>query len=122
MKPSETTVQHVYRLYYGDLGLCGCGYTEAAYELVRDILTLVEDERVSLVKTLIGNSGAYHLIMSALDEADIIRHGTSIASAWLTDKGRWYVSALRTIDDWDVLDHIGFPHDGEPCTSSCWSA
>ncbi|MGP4092961.1 hypothetical protein [Nonomuraea sp. KM90] len=119
----QVVLDHAYKLFYGDLSLCGCGTPEAAYELVRDVLVLIADDEhgwVPLVKTLLGNPGAHHLIMSALDEADLLGHGSSIDTAWLTDKGRWYASALRMIEDWDAFHEVGYPHDGEDCTDACW--
>lgn len=121
---AESTLDHVHQLFYGDLAMCGCGTPEAAYELVRDILALIADHErgwAPLVKTLIGNPGAYHLTMSALDEAGLLEHGSSLDSAWLTDKGRWYAAALRTIDTWDALEDSGYPHGLADCTEACWA-
>jgi hypothetical protein len=124
-KLPQVVTEHAYKLFYEDLGLCGCGIPEAAYELVRDVLVLVADDEdrhgwAPLVKTLLGSPGAYHLIMSSLDEADLIDHGSSIDGAWLTDKGRWYASTLRMIEDWDAFDEAGYPHEGANCTGACW--
>lgn len=124
-KPSETVLSHAYLLFYGDLSLCGCGTPEDAYELVRDILTLIADDERGwppLVRTLLGGPGVYHVVMSALDEAELVGHGMSIDGAWLTDKGRWYVAALRTIESWDAFEDVGYPHNGEACTDACWRA
>lgn len=121
--PPEVVLEHAYPLFYDDLSLCGCGTPEAAYELVRDILTLIADDERGwppLVKTLLGSPGAYHMVMSALDEAELTGHGSSIDGSWLTDKGRWYAAALRTIENWDALEGVGYPHDGTDCTDACW--
>ncbi|MET8864659.1 hypothetical protein ABZW11_17115 [Nonomuraea sp. NPDC004580] len=120
---TDIALDHAHQLFYGDLAMCGCGTPEAAYELVRDLLALIADHErdwAPLAKTLIGNPGAYHLTMSALDEAGLLEHGSSIDSAWLTDKGRWYASALRTIESWDGLEGYGYPHGMESCTEACW--
>lgn len=114
---------HVFQLFYGDLHLCGCGNPEDAYDLVRDILILADgqDRWVRFAQVLIGNPAASHMILSALEEADLIGHGMSMDSSWLTDKGRWYVAALRRIDSWSGLGDAGFPHYGEGCTDACWT-
>lgn len=123
----ERTGDHIYRLIYADddLGLCGCGTPEAAFSLVRDILNLApfyEDQRWRQVEELVGNDGAHHIVLSMLTRAGLIEHGSSISGSWLTDKGRYYQTALAGIADWDFLDegNFGYPHDGKDCTDACW--
>lgn len=120
---AETVLDHAHQLFYGDLGMCGCGNPEASYELVRDILVQVADDQhegTSHARTLVGNLGAHQLIFAALETAGLLDHGTTIDSAWLTDKGRWYAAALRTIEVWDAIADAGYPHGGEGCTDACW--
>jgi hypothetical protein len=116
-------LEHVYKLFYGDLSLCGCGIPETAYDLIRDILNLAplyEDDRWKRVEEMIGSPGAHHIVLSALDEAGLMEHGSSIGGAWLTGKGRYYQQALAAITDWDQIKGEGFPHGGEDCTDACW--
>lgn len=115
---------HAYQLLIGDLQLCGCGVSGAAFDLVRDILNLApffENENWRKVDELAGNPAAAHIVLSTLERADLIEHGGSIGGSWLTDKGRYYQTALREVTDWDDLDEVGFPHDGQGCTDACWS-
>lgn len=122
----ETVLNHVYRLFYGDLSICGCGSPETAYDLVRDLLALAPGYRTSdEVHGLIGSGGVFHLVLGQLDGAGLITHGSSLGHSWLTPKGEWYLAALRTVTDWAEIENeehfsIGFPHDGENCTDACW--
>lgn len=123
MWTSRTKVlQHVNGLLYMDLGLCGCGNPEEAFELVRDLLRLAPFyEHRDEVRALIGDGAPSHIILSTLDHADLIEHGGSIHGSWLTDKGQWYLNALNTVTVWDEID-VGLPHDGAKCTDACWTA
>jgi hypothetical protein len=120
----EHILNHLYKLFYGDLDLCGCGRPADAYELIRDIISLApffENERWRLVESLIGNAGAHHIVLSALENADLIEHGSSISGSWLTPKGKWCQAVMRGVEFEDI-DGIsaGYPHDGGECTIACW--
>ena len=124
MTDRENVLQHVNALLYMDLGLCGCGLPEESFDLVRGLLALApfyqsEDVR-GQVAVLCGTEPARHMILSMLTNADLLEHGGGIDGSWLTDKGRWYLAALRTVDDWDDID-VGLPHDGGKCTDVCWA-
>lgn len=124
MTDRENVLQHVNGLLYIDLGLCGCGLPEEAFDLVRDLLALAPFYRSEQVReqvaALCGTEAARHMILSMLDNADLLEHGGSLDGAWLTDKGSWYLTALRTVDDWDAID-VGLPHNGGKCTTACWA-
>ncbi|MFK0222249.1 hypothetical protein ACIQWN_29165 [Streptomyces vinaceus] len=122
MKP-ETTANHLYRIFFDDLGLCGCGLPSEAYGLVRDLLALAplyEDSRWRLAETLTGGGAAHHIILSSLDRAGLIEHGSSLDGAWLTAKGAWCLAAMRTMEFDEVSERGGYPHDGRECTDGCW--
>ena len=124
MTDRENVLQHINKLLYMDLGLCGCGLPEEAFDLVRDLLGLApfyqsEDVR-DQVAALCGTGPARHMALSMLTNADLLEHGGGIDGSWLTDKGRWYLGALRTVDDWDEIA-VGLPHDGGECADSCWA-
>jgi hypothetical protein len=122
----EHVLSHLYVIFYDNqqgLGLCGCGNPEAAYDLIRDLLSLApfyEDSRWKTAEALTGNiPGAHHIVLGAMDRAGLIEHGSSQNGAWLTDKGTWCLAAMRTAE-FDDLDQHGYPHDGEACTDACW--
>lgn len=120
---TESELEHVYVLMYDHLGMCGCGYRDAAFDMVRDILNLAplhKDERWRQVEKMIGNPGAHHIVLSAMQSAGLIEHGGSIDGSWLTDKGRWYQRVMAGITDWGVIDQVGYPHNGDDCTDVCW--
>lgn len=128
MTDREVTLDHLYVVFYDNsqgLGLCGCGYPQAAYDLVRDLLGLIpfyEDEHWKAAESLTGNiPGAHHIVLSSMERAGLIEHGSSMTGAWLTEKGKWCLAAMREAEC-DDLDGpgVGYPHDGEACTDACW--
>jgi hypothetical protein len=126
MLTREDTLDHLYVIFYSEtvgLSLCGCGYPESAYDLVRDLLGLApfyENSRWKVAESLTGNiPGAYHIVLGALQRAGLIEHGSSLDGSWLTPKGKWCLAAMRTAEYGDLHD-AGYPHDGEDCTDACW--
>lgn len=126
---SEHTLDHLCQMFYGEseLGLCGCGNPEHAWQLIASLLNLAPFyEHPDAVTELIGQHGAYHIVLSALTRADLIEHGGSIGGSWLTPKGKWCQRALAGVTDWEVFcraidEDAGFPdqcQDG--CTDACW--
>src|SRR5712664_867709 len=83
---------HLSRLFYTELNLCGCGNPEAAYDLIRGLLVLADAEWETRreMRPFFGDSpasdGAYHIVISALDSAGLTSHGTSISTPWITEK------------------------------------
>lgn len=123
MKMDNHTLDHLYRVFYQDLGMCGCGNPEDAYNLIRDILSLApfyEDQRWRLVETLTGGGAVHHIVLSVLDQAELIEHGSSINGSWLTTKGSWFLNAARTVE-FNKLDDGRLPHDGGDCSDACWT-
>lgn len=120
---TETVRQHIYSLFYDQLGLCGCGLPEESFDLVRDALAIIGgggEERWKEVEEIIPQRAARHMVLSMLDMADLTEHGTVITGCWLTPKGTWYLRQLRKVDDWDDINGAGIPHDGRSCTDRCF--
>lgn len=110
--------QHLEGLFSGELKLCGCGNPEDAYALIRDLLDLAPFHRhPQRVRDLIGNDGAYHIVLSVLDEARLIEHGGGIGGAWITPKGERYRELMHRYEYSDLDD--GPPHDGGDCPEGC---
>jgi hypothetical protein len=121
--PREHALSHLELIFYGDLGMCGCGVPNDMITLVRDLLVLApfhEEERWRAARNLCGIPGAYHFIISALTRAELLEHGSVLDGAWITAKGRWCLDALLAYPDWDDDDGPGYPHDGGECTDACW--
>lgn len=122
---NEDVLNHLHKVFFDDLGMCGCGLPGEAYNLVRDILALAplyEENRWRLAETLTGGGGAHHIILSSLDRAGLIEHGSSLDGSWLTPKGAWCLAAMRGVDFDTISDDGGYPHDGQACTDACWTA
>ncbi|MEU9415138.1 hypothetical protein [Streptomyces sp. NPDC048272] len=119
----EDTVSHLYKIFYGDLGMCGCGNPDEAYKLIRDLLALTplyEGSRWQRAEELTGRGATNHIILSSLERAGLMEHGSSLNGAWLTDKGEWCLAAMRDVE-FSELDGAGYPHDLEECTDNCWT-
>lgn len=121
--------QHLYRLLYQDIGICGCGNPEDAYALIRGILELAplhQDWRAAraLFGDGPGSGGAYHVVLSVLTNAKLLEHGGGIGGSWLTGKGKHYRDLMQRCP-WEAIeddDHgvpVGFPHDGKDCPEDC---
>lgn len=127
--------QHLHALFVDGIPGCGCGWPADAYNLVRDLLNLVPFYGAGTrkkVAELIGTRGAVHIILSAMQDAGLIDHGTSAMSSWITGKGK-YARWLMARHEWDDAPgaddgvcEAGFPpcHDWDAgrCPDACWVA
>lgn len=122
----EHAADHANLLFYGNLGLCGCGCPEDAFKLIGDLLALMplyDDQRWVKADALIGSPGAAHIVLSHLEEnGGLIEHGSSIGGSWLTDKGRYFQGVLLLLDwDHDVDGPTaGMPGVDHDCDLTCW--
>lgn len=86
-----------------ELGICGCGNPEEAYEAVHEMLKRVKDR-----SNIIEPDEPHVLFMAyTLDRLEFLEHGSSIYAAWLTDKGNELLAALDIFKekyeyDWQV--------------------
>ena len=93
-------------IYFGELGMCGCGTpTELMmfiYELLKnhkqwkdeEITTKVmEENRKRIIKDA-NPDIVFEFIFHVLDKNDLLEHGVSIYSAWLTKKGEKFYDLL----------------------------
>jgi hypothetical protein len=135
-RDAEWERQHLHALFSDEIPGCGCCWPADAYNLVRDLLNLAPfygAEPKAKVAELIGTDGAVHIVLAAMQDADLIDHGTSSMSSWITDKGK-YARLLMARHEWDDSDRdacdgvceAGLPHytdggDGE-CAEDCWVA
>lgn len=129
-RTAEWGRQHLYRVMFDDLGICGCNQPDEAYNLVRDLLAYLSrdhaDRDINDLGRLIGCDGAVHLVLCQLDNADLAEHGGTVAGAWLTGKGRCVLELMRRHewengdDDTEGVDETGYPHGGKDCTPGCW--
>lgn len=72
-----------------ELGICGCGRPEEAYKAVHEMLKRSETYNA------IEPDEPHVLFMAyTLDNLGFLEHGSSIYSAWLTDKGKDLLAAL----------------------------
>jgi hypothetical protein len=93
--------------HYEDLGLCGCGSPEETYEVIRKILNIQSSDKDWKIKQQqfselcnadmdnANYSGLIQFVLYVLDDKGFLEHGSSISSAWLTEKGKIYLDLLN---------------------------
>lgn len=125
---------HLYQVLCADLPSCGCNDPQAAHKLVHDLVSLApfyENERWRKAEQLVGSEGAFQIVISALNDAELLEHGGSMGGSWLGKRGRWFLWAVEQVGGIEglveKLDGVGYPHgwDSEakalrPCEDSCW--
>lgn len=120
---------HLYQIIYGDLGMCGCGWPDEGLETVHELLVAFNDDdwqkRQATITRLLPKDGVRHIVLSTLDHAELMEHGSSILSAWLTARGKWWLYAVETIGGISAVDFdgpgVGYPHMDGGCTDACWA-
>jgi len=117
--------EHLYRLFFDSdqLGWCGCGDPDSAYELLRNLLRVMAvppgAQRASVLSDLLGNDdGRAFTILYSVGRAGLIEHGGHIRGAWLTEKGRRCL-ALMERHEWEQVTGAYMPHMGGLCPSEC---
>ena len=74
-----------------ELGICGCGCPEEAYKAVHEMFKSFKNYD----RNTIDLDDPHRLFMAyTLDHLEFLEHGSSIYSAWLTDKGEELLAAL----------------------------
>lgn len=114
------TKHELNHFFHDELHLCGCGRPEDAAVLVRDILRccpLYQGRKQ--FEELLPNSGAQHIILGLLSDADVIEHGGGIGGSWLTDKGKDILASLESVAQNDPDMRSVFPDSTEPPPEEC---
>lgn len=126
MSGTELELAHARRLFYEDLGMCGCG-SDPEHVIILVFRILVCTPRPGTEDAfnpdrydwLNLNAGAAQLILGLLTNADLLEHGGAIEGSWLTNKGVYYRATLGKLT-WDEIEVVDGPHGGLPCKASCW--
>ena len=93
-------------MYYGDLGMCGCGHDEDLKEFIVHFMEIQSkyrsseisyEEREKLIKSLITKNHilVFEFILHTLNRSDLMDHGSSVGGSWLTDKGELFLRLYR---------------------------
>lgn len=119
--------RHLFQVFDRDMYFCGCGDPEPAYDLVRELLTLMplHDAGNKLdARRRIPDDGVWHIVLSVMTHAGLIEHGGSVNGSWITDKGRWLLWAMNQVgdrEDWsEEMNEFGIPHYPMACTADCF--
>lgn len=94
-------------IYYDEIGMCGCGQPHDVQVLLFELMQnhknyndnlISYEEMAAIRKSIIINTDSdiiFEFIFHVLDNAELLEHGTSIYSAWLTDKGNDFFNILK---------------------------
>ena len=88
-----------------DLGICGCGSPEEAYEAIHNLLLSLRVKNWDDWLDTIDNDIYALILVYLLDGKGYLEHGTSIRHPWLTTKGEQLLEAL------DILEVYGYDFD-----------
>lgn len=103
----EDIVEDCLNEFHNDLGLCGCGNPEETYEVIRRILNILsfdvdwetrQKQFSEICNADMNNenyNGLIQFVLYILDDKGFLEHGSSISSAWLTEKGKIYLDLLN---------------------------
>jgi hypothetical protein len=94
---------------------CGCGVPEMFYEAALEALEFFAADHAARDYQWVYAEKFRYLAINALDSADLLEHGSTIAGSWLTDRGREALAFLRAHGkDWESkgpwLDSEGCTH------------
>lgn len=85
-----------YQWLWGFLGGCGCGsaddFAKEAYKLL-DFFATTHIER----KWSVYDDRFFELMAHWFDEAELIEHGTSVGSSWLSEKGEQIYKQIKEL-------------------------
>lgn len=113
--PNFTNPVDIQAFFYNEFGACGCSNLEAMINVVKDLLEWMSEnimERQGYEKLFNGNEGVFYLLAGRLDSLGFLEHGTSIRCAWLTEKGKEFLNALKTITAEQIENCKGEAYDG----------
>ena len=82
-------------MYYGQIGLCGCGQPEEVHRLLLDCMSAINDDHPSLISAekvarIVSERPdvVAEMILHFLDSREVTEHGGSVYGSWLTDRGK----------------------------------
>lgn len=98
---------------WDQLGICGCGQPEEMQawliQLLSDLERVEGKPWVNIHQDYFGGETAFansfvvmQAVLSWLDAAGLLEHGSNISGSWLTDKGKLFLDGLMSLD----LDEI----------------
>ena len=95
-------------MYYGQLDLCGCGSPRCVHKLMVDCAKTFEDDlmydpmlgRVNGIEQIVKDRPEIvaEFIAHFLNQKDILEHGGSVYSSWLTERGKQFIEIGPMID------------------------
>lgn len=92
-------------LYFGQLGLCGCGCPSDIHKILIDCLSANNNEFECIVDykkivEIVKNNPETiaELILHFLDSKGLTEHGSSVYGSWITKRGEQFVK-VGPIDD-----------------------
>lgn len=98
-------------IYYGDIGMCGCGRPEDIKQFLLDLLENhrkyrddelsykeMAEKRKSIIED-VDSDVIFEIIFHMFEDAKILEHGSSVYGSWFTDKGKLFLKLLSEFKD-----------------------
>lgn len=110
--PPDLTPVNILAYLYNAWGNCGCSETSEMVKSILRLLEWVDGGRKTKYDTLYPEIGVFYLLAGRLDSLELIEHGSSIRSSWLTCEGKRLLGALKSTCP-DAIEHAaGEAYDG----------
>ena len=84
------------------LNLCGCAELDMALPVIRFVLEWADSNNRPQFDEAWPDSGLYYLVISQLDRAELVEHGTSCRYPFLTTRGEEVLAALQQFSAEDI--------------------
>jgi hypothetical protein len=99
-----------------EIGICGCSEYPETIAALKKLLEWFDKpamERVRYDEIFgIKDAGLYYLLAGLFDNADLIEHGVSVRTSWLTPKGKAILLGLRQNGVDSIIKANGTAYDG----------
>lgn len=88
------------KVVFEELGLCGCGDPNAVLDMIQEYLEIKSSYNFGMFnkrETFAENYKEELLLfmMYVMDNKGYTEHGTSIGTAWITEKGKEFLAMLQ---------------------------
>src|SRR5687767_5920549 len=89
-----------------ELGFCGCGDPELALKYIGRYLQAYKDTREGKITYTqrdehFTSEGEMYFFLYWADSKELMEHGTSVWSGWLTEKGEKLLQEINNLDNTD---------------------
>jgi hypothetical protein len=102
-------------IYFGEIGMCGCGSPEGVKKFIYELLKnhkdykdkkityeVMAENRKQIIKET-DTDVVFEFVFHVLEHNDLLEHGSSVYGSWFTEKGEKFFELLsENLSDNDV--------------------